>query len=47
MARSAAGLVAYYLKQITDTRIGGHTVPDSQERVGTIGAGLATLANLS
>jgi|RhiMetdeSRZDD1v2_1073273.scaffolds.fasta_scaffold1041976_2 hypothetical protein len=44
MARSAAGLVAYYLKQITDTRIGGHTVPDS---VGAIGAGLATLVNLS
>jgi len=35
-----AGLAGYYLKQITDARISGHTVPDPQERVGAIGPGL-------
>jgi hypothetical protein len=35
-----AGLAGYYLKQITNARINGHSVPDSQEQVGAIGPGL-------
>ncbi len=35
-----AGLAGYYLKQISNARIDGHSVPDSQERVGAIGPGL-------
>jgi hypothetical protein len=35
-----AGVAGYYLKQITDARIDGHSVPDSKEQVGAIGPGL-------
>jgi len=35
-----AGLAGYYLKQISNGRVNGHSVPDSQEQVGAIGPGL-------
>jgi hypothetical protein len=38
--RFRAGVAGYYLKQITDSRIGSRSLPDSREKVGAIGPGL-------
>ncbi len=39
-SRLRLGAAGYYLKEITDSRIGGQSIPDAREQIGAIGPGV-------